>query len=277
MLLPPGVGCHVMMDSEDAAKIAAAGKPALSGDGVELEVREGQQPHGPFEAQSGECGLRAFATDVPKEPAQVADGNADGLGDLIELRLFGHVVAVPSEAVEDLLQRVIDSVLIRGKECFRQRDQGKFEQGFLEEHQTFFGHAPIGGPQFRVDLFKAPHLIGDQRAYEIAALADGFFKQGRHLAEVEYGDLAATHAFSTPTVRYFRGKDPEMMLLKRRLFSFGEQGPTLAAKHGEELPVVTLVNVHRVQPEATRADGHVAQHSTIVPQMAEFVKRSTCR
>ena len=49
-------------------------------------------------------------------------------------------------------------------------------------------------------------------------------------------------------------KDPEMMLVERWLVSVGEHGPTLAAQYSEKLPVVALMDVHRVQAEATNTD-----------------------
>ena len=68
MFPAPGVGTDVAVGLEDAAQVAAAGKSALAGDGVELEIGKREQAHRPFETQTGEGGLRAFASDLPKEP-----------------------------------------------------------------------------------------------------------------------------------------------------------------------------------------------------------------
>jgi hypothetical protein len=59
------------------------------------------------------------------------------------------------------------------------------------------------------------------------------------------------------------------------LIGVGEHSPTLAAQHGEELPVVALMDVHRVHAEAANSESHVPQHEVIMAQMAEFVKRLT--
>ena len=69
MLLAPRVGTDMVVHFEDAAEVAAARKPALLGDGIELEVGERQQPHGPFQAHPRERGLRAFVPRLPEEAA----------------------------------------------------------------------------------------------------------------------------------------------------------------------------------------------------------------
>ncbi len=118
----PRIGADMVVDLEDAAEIAAPGEAALPGDGIELEIGKGQEAHGVFDAESGECGLWAFSSGLPEQPAQMTDGDIDGLGDLVEFWLLRHVLAVPEQALLDCCQSVIAPVLVRGERCFRESD-----------------------------------------------------------------------------------------------------------------------------------------------------------
>jgi hypothetical protein len=111
-----------------------------------------------------------------------------------------------------------------------------------------------------MDFGEAARLVRQQIAIEESALADGLLKEGWDLAEMEDGDLAPAGAFTFPTVRRFGWKNPEMMLVEHGLIRVGEDGPACAPQDGEELPVVTLVDVRRVQAEAADSQGQIAQH-----------------
>ncbi len=274
-MFAPRIGADVVVNLEDAAEVAAAGEAALPGNGVELEVGKGQESHGVFEAEPSECGLRTFASGLPEKPAQMTDGDIDGLGDLVKFRLHRHVLAVPGEALLDFFQSVISPVLVGGERRFRQGDQRKLEQRFFEEHETFLGHASVGRAQFLLNFSEAAGLVGQQIAFEESALANDFLEEGRHLTEMKDRDLAAAGTFAFPTMRHLGWKDPEMMLVERWLIGVGEHGPTFATQHGEEFPVVALMDVHRVHAEAANSESHVSQHEVIMDQMAEFVKRLT--
>ena len=160
MFVAPRVGTDVVVHFEDAAEVAASRKPALLGNGIELEVGERQQSHGSFEAHPRERGLRAFVPRLPEEAAQVADGDVDGLRGLFELWLLDHVFAVPRETGLDLLERVVNVAgICRGRDV-SQRDQGEFDQRLLKKHQALLGHTAVGRSQLHFDLGDPPDLGG---------------------------------------------------------------------------------------------------------------------
>ena len=77
---------------------------------------------------------------------------------------------------------------------------------------------------------------------------------------MEGDNLAAVRAVTFPTMRRFRWEDPQMMLLEDGRAGFTQQGTALAAEYREEFPIVTLVDVHRVDPEVPDAGNHMTQH-----------------
>jgi hypothetical protein len=117
--------------------------------------------------------------------------------------------------------------------------------------------------------------MGRQIAIEESTQSCDFLEERRHLTEMKDGNFAATAAFTLPPMPHLGWEDPKMVLVEKRFIGVGKHGTTVAPQHGEKLPVITLMDIHRVQAEATNPESHVSQHGAIMTQLAEFVKRLT--
>ena len=258
-LPPPLAGRAPFARAEYPGKIAGAGKSGLGGDGFDFEVGFRKQTHGDIDLGVCKYGAGALAANGDEEAAEMAGGDVDCGGDVLDAGLLPEVMAEPGDGFVHFFRDAAVGGAGGGGGDAAEGQEGEIDDGAVEaEFAQGVAVVKIGLEGVCKILDLAALGLGEG-ADEKALGGDGFDELPGDGAAMDDGD-AAMAALAMPAVDVVGREDPETGGAEGEFLAGVEQDAAASFYDGVKLPVQPRMQADGHRPKTTDAAAEVSKH-----------------